>query len=59
MMQNDEAKSTTVAATPTQAEDAQARWGWVERGVWTERMLTRLTSGESADRVWFSLMDKT
>ena len=28
-------------------------WGWVERGVWTERMLTRLTSGEPADRVWF------
>jgi RNA-directed DNA polymerase len=59
MIQNDEAPSTTVAATPTQAEDTQAPWGWVERGVWTERMLTRLTSGESADRVWFSLMDKT
>ena len=59
MNQNDETKSATVAATPTQAEDAQAPWGWVERSVWTERMLTRLTSGESADRVWFSLMDKT
>lgn len=59
MEQNDEAKSTTVAATPTQAEDAQARWGWVERTVWTERMLTRLTSREPANRVWFSLMDKT
>jgi hypothetical protein len=31
----------------------------VERSVWTERRLTRLTAGESADRVWFSLMDKT
>jgi len=59
MAQNNETKSTTVAATPTPAEDAQAPWGWVERSVWTERMLTRLTSGESADRVWFSLMDKT
>jgi RNA-directed DNA polymerase len=59
MAQNDEVKSTIVAATPTQAEDAQAQWGWVERTVWTERMLTRLTSGEPANRVWFSLMDKT
>ena len=59
MTQNNEAQSATVAATPTQAEDAQAPWGWVERAVWTERMLTRLTSGESANRVWFSLMDKT
>lgn len=37
----------------------RAPWWWVERGVWTERMLTRLTSGESADRVWFRLWDKT
>jgi len=59
MMQNNEAQSTTVAAAPTQAEDTPAPWGWVERAVWTERMWTRLTSGESADRVWFSLMDKT
>jgi RNA-directed DNA polymerase len=59
MAQNDEAQSTTVAATPTQAEDTLTPWGWVERAVWTERMLTRLTSGESANQVWFSLMDKT
>lgn len=59
MKQNDETNSATVAATPTQAEETRARWGWVERSVWTERMLTRLTSGEPADRVWFSLMDKT
>ncbi len=31
----------------------------MERGVWTEGMLTRLTSGESADRVWLALWDKT
>ena len=59
MEQNSEGKSTTVAATPTQAEEARDRWWWVERCVWTERMLTRLTTGEPANRVWFSLMDKT
>jgi RNA-directed DNA polymerase len=59
MERNDEAQSASVAATPPQAEDTQSRWGWVERAVWTERMLTRLTSGESADRVWFRLWDKT
>jgi RNA-directed DNA polymerase len=57
-----ETKPAAVAATPKQAGEAAPpceRWGWVERGVWTERMLTRLTSGESADRVWFTLVDKT
>ena len=59
MDQNDDAKSATVAATPQQAEDTRAPWGWVERAAWTESMLTRLTSGEPADRVWFRLWDKT
>ena len=53
----------TVAAAPSkQAGEAVAPrepWWWVERCVWTARMLTRLTAGESADRVWFSLLDKT
>jgi RNA-directed DNA polymerase len=31
----------------------------VERCVRTERRLTRLTTGEPADRVWFRLWDKT
>ena len=63
--QHDESKVKTpsqpapVAATPRQAGEARAPWWWVERTVWTERMLTRLTSGEPANRVWFSLMDKT
>src|ERR1019366_4779508 len=35
------------------------RWWWVERSVWTERMLTRLAERESANRVWFTLVDKT
>jgi RNA-directed DNA polymerase len=60
--QNDDSKPASVAATPQQAGAAplpRDPWWWVERGVWTERRLTRLTSGESADRVWFRLWDKT
>ena len=57
--QNDEQPPATVAATPQQAGATCAPWGWVERSVWTERMMTRLTSGEPADRVWFRLVDKT
>jgi len=65
MNRNDEDRKTTparVAATPQQAGEAPARrdpWWWVERGVWTEAMLTRLASCEPADRVWFRLWDKT
>jgi RNA-directed DNA polymerase len=59
---NDENQPASVAATPQQAGETRPPrdpWWWVERGVWTERMLTRLTSGESGDRVWFRLGDKT
>ena len=59
MNQNDETKPAPVAATPQQAGEAHDPWWWVERTVWTERMLTRLTSGEPANRVWFRLVDKT
>lgn len=59
MNQNNETEPATVAATPKQAGEAHDRWWWVERVVWTERMLTRLTTGESADRVWYALADKT
>ena len=63
MNQSNDAKPAPVAATPPkragEAAPPRERWGWVERCVWTERMLTRLTSGESANRVWFSLLDKT
>ena len=57
--QNDETQPAPVAATPPQAGDARDRWWWVERCVWTERMLTRLAKSEPADRVWFRLVDKT
>jgi RNA-directed DNA polymerase len=58
---NDENQPAPVAATPQQAGEARDRdpWWWVERCVWTERMLTRLTTSEPADRVWFRLVDKT
>lgn len=55
--------ATVAAATPSQqAGEAPTRrdpWWWVERRVWTEAMLTRLASRESADQVWFRLWDKT
>ena len=59
--QNDETQPAAVtAATPSkQAGDTRDRWWWVERCVWTERMLTRLTTSEPANRVWFALGDKT
>jgi RNA-directed DNA polymerase len=59
---NDEPRPATVAAAPKQAGEAPARrepWWWVERCVWTEAMLTRLATSESANRVWFTLVDKT
>src|SRR5437867_4391830 len=59
MKQNDETKPAPVAATPQQVGEARDPWWWVERSVWTERMLTRLTTGGSANRVWFRMVDKT
>lgn len=59
MKQNDESKPAPVAAMPIQVGEARDPWWWVQRSVWTERMLTRLTTGESANRVWFTLVDKT
>ena len=44
-------------AKPTQAGEIQARWSWVERTVWTDRMLTALVTGVKGGK-WFSLMDK-
>jgi len=58
---NNEEQLAPVAAAmpPMQAGEARNPWGWVERSVWTERMLRRLTTGEPANRVWFTLVDKT
>lgn len=62
MERTDEERPAGVALTPKQAGEAPARrepWWWVERCVWTEAMLTRLASSEPANRVWFTLVDKT
>jgi len=58
-----ENKPATVGGTgaspafPKQAGEAPARWAWVERYVWTERMLKRLEKSQE-QTVWFSLWDK-
>lgn len=59
MEETNEREPAPVAQKPKQAGEARDRWWWVERSVWTERMLTRLTSSEPANRVWFALVDKT
>jgi len=61
MNQNNEAKPVPVPRPvgAQQAGETRDPGWWVERCVWTERMLTRLTSGEPADRIWFRLWDKT
>jgi RNA-directed DNA polymerase len=42
---------------PKQAGEAQDPKKWVERGVWTERMLERLAQSQE-QTVWYSLWDK-
>ena len=49
--------SGTIPAFPRQAGETQDRWSWVERSVWTERMLRRLTQSQE-QTVWYSLWDK-
>jgi hypothetical protein len=44
-------------AKPKQAGEIWARWPWVERAVWTDRMLAALETGVKGGK-WFSLMDK-
>ena len=38
-------------------ETGPGKWDWVERSVWTERMLEALEKGVKGE-VWFSLIDK-
>lgn len=52
-----ENKPAEVSAGTKQAGEAQDRWDWVERAVWTDRMLAALEKGVKGD-VWFSLIDK-
>src|SRR5262249_54676197 len=46
-----------VSARAKRAGEHPLPWGWVERSVWTERMLTALEQGVKGGR-WFSLIDK-
>ncbi len=52
-----EAKSAAVPQWVKQAEEIRGRWPWVERSVWTERMLQTLENGVRGGK-WFSLIDK-
>ena len=48
----------TVPAKATQAASGQAQdWAWIDRSVWTERMLAALDNGVKGSK-WFSLIDK-
>lgn len=54
----DEEQPAGVSDTAMQAGETQlSKWAWVERSVWTERMLEALETGVKGG-VWFSLMDK-
>ena len=53
-----EAPPAPVSETAMQAGEARpSEWTWVERSVWTERMLEALEKGVKGG-VWFSLIDK-
>ncbi len=58
MIPHNENKPEVVSETTKQAgETWSTRWDWVERSVWTERMLEALERGVKGN-VWFSLIDK-
>jgi RNA-directed DNA polymerase len=53
-----ERKPAAVSEEAKQAGEARSdRWSWVERTVWTQRMLEALENGVKGG-VWFSLIDK-
>ena len=53
-----ETQPVPVCCTTKQTGDTHPReWEWVERSVWTDRMLDALVKGVKGN-VWFSLMDK-
>ena len=54
----DRPAAVTRQSGPKQAgETGPRKWEWVERTVWTERMLEALEKGVKGG-VWFSLIDK-
>jgi len=54
---NSENQSTAVPIGAKQVEEIYGRWPWVERSVWSERMLQALENGVKGGK-WFSLIDK-
>lgn len=52
-----EPQSASVQGTAKQADETRDRWSWVERSIWTDRMLTALEQGVKGGK-WFTLMDK-
>jgi RNA-directed DNA polymerase len=52
-----EDKPDGVSVTTMRAGEPPARWAWVERSVWTPRMLGALESGVKGGS-WYSVMDK-
>lgn len=51
-------EGTSVNASSKQVPSTRAAdWPWVDRTIWTERMLTALDNGVKGDK-WFSLIDK-
>ena len=57
MTMSPEEQPASVPATAQQAGETPSRWDWVERAVWTDRMLTALDEGVKG-HVWFRLIDK-
>ena len=47
----------TVPEKAKQTESAPNQWAWVDRAIWTERMLAALGNGVKGNK-WFSLIDK-
>jgi RNA-directed DNA polymerase len=52
-----EVEPATVPARAKQTGEVQGPWAWVERAVWTDRMLDTLGMGVKGG-VWFSLIEK-
>lgn len=52
-----EQRPAAVPITAPQAGETPSRWDWVQRAVWTDRMLNALDEGVKGN-VWFRLIDK-
>lgn len=50
-------ETVTVPEKAKQTESAPTEWTWVDRAIWTERMLAALGNGVKGNK-WFSLIDK-